>query len=106
MQFFLTTARKKDLSTRALSTTPALILVLSKGAKLLSGNSAPNTALLKLCISLTGKIRKGTYNANYKHYSQSMHWSENTRKSLFCWPLPCSHKKRLDTLDRNAAYYT
>lgn len=45
-------------------------------------------SVVKLLISLTGKSRKGTYDANYKHYSQIMHWSENRQTGFFTAPPP------------------
>lgn len=87
MQFFRTTVEKKDLGTYALSTTLTVTTKYNqKELNYLSGNGAPNI-VIKLLISLTGNSRKSTSNANYKHYSQITHWSENRRKLGFLPPL-------------------
>lgn len=62
-------------------------------------------SVVKLLISVTGKSRKGTYDANYKHYSQIMHWSENRGKLGFFTTLLLPPPQRmLEALDERAAY--
>lgn len=88
MQFFIIIMEKKGLGTHVLSTTLTINTKYNQKEinYCLSGNGVPNT-VAKLLISLTGK-REGTYNANYKHYCQIMHFSENRWKSGFLPPLP------------------
>lgn len=95
--------KKKDLGTHVLSTTLTVNTKYNQKELnyYLSGNGAPNIAVN--LTSLTGKSRKGTYNANYKHYSQIMHWNENRWKSCFLITPPPT-QRMLDTLHGNAAH--